>query len=46
MFKRQLSELNGQEIYLRKEQQVAGSSQFKKLEDIAYKVSVLFMAEF
>ncbi len=46
MFKRQLSELNGQEIYLRKEQQVAGSTQFKKLEDIAYKVSVLFMAEF
>lgn len=46
MFKRQLSELNGQEIYLRKEQQVAGSSQFKKLEDIAYKVSVLFVAEF
>lgn len=46
MFKRQLSDLNGQEIYLRKEQQVAGSSQFKKLEDIAYKVSVLFMAEF
>ena len=46
MFKRQLSELNGQEIYLRKEQQVAGSSQFKKLEDIAYKVSVLFMADF
>ena len=46
MFKRQLSELNGREIYLRKEQQVAGSSQFKKLEDIAYKVSVLFMAEF
>lgn len=46
MFKRQLSELNGQEIYLRKEQQVAGSSQFKKLEDIAYKVSVLFIAEF
>lgn len=45
MFKRRLAELNGQEIYLRKEQQVAGSSQFKKLEDIAYKVSVLFMAD-
>lgn len=46
VFKRQLTELNGQEIYLRKEQQVAGSSQFKKLDDIPYRVSVLFQAEF
>ena len=46
MFKRQFTELNGQEIYLRKEQLIEGSSQYKKLEDIAYKVSVLFEAEF
>lgn len=46
VFKRQLTELNGQEIYLRKEQQIAGSNQFKKLDDIPYKISVLFDAEF
>ena len=46
MFKRQLTELNGQEIYLRKEQQIAGSNLFKKLDDIPYKISVLFDAEF
>ena len=46
VFKRQLTELNGQEIYLRKEQQIAGSNQFKKLDDIPYKTSVLFDAEF
>ena len=46
VFKRQLSELNGQEIYLRKEQQIAGSNQLKKLDDIPYKISVLFDAEF
>lgn len=46
VFKRQLTELNGQEIYLRKEQQIAGSNQFKKLDDIPYKISVLFNAEF
>ena len=46
VFKRQLTELNGQDIYLRKEQQVSGSSQFKKLDDIPYRVSVLFQAEF
>jgi hypothetical protein len=34
------------EIYLRKEQQIAGSNQFKKLDDIPYKISVLFDAEF
>ena len=46
VFKRQLTELNGQEIYLHKEQQIAGSNQFKKLDDIPYKISVLFDAEF
>ncbi|MBW0020756.1 hypothetical protein V7T09_05055 [Segatella copri] len=46
MFKRQLTELNGQEIYFRKEQQIAESNQFKKLDDIPYKISVLFDAEF
>lgn len=46
VFKRQHTELNGQEIYLRKEQQIAGSNQFKKLDDIPYKISVLFDAEF
>lgn len=46
VFKRQLTKLNGQEIYLRKEQQIAGSNQFKKLDDIPYKISVLFDAEF
>lgn len=46
VFKRQLTELNGQEIYLRKEQQIAGSNLFKKLDDIPYKISVLFDAEF
>lgn len=46
VFKRQLTELNGQEIYLRKEQQIAGSNQLKKLDDIPYKISVLFDAEF
>ena len=46
VFKRQLTELNGQEICLRKEQQIAGSNQFKKLDDIPYKISVLFDAEF
>ena len=46
VFKRQLTELNGQEIYLRKEQQIAGSNQFKKLDDIPYKISVLLDAEF
>ena len=44
VFKRQLTELNGQEIYLRKEQR--GRNQFKKLDDIPYKISVLFDAEF
>lgn len=46
VFKRQLTKLNGQEFYLRKEQQIAGSNQFKKLDDIPYKISVLFDAEF
>ena len=46
VFKRQLTKLNGQEIYLRKEQKIAGSNQFKKLDDIPYKISVLFDAEF
>ena len=46
VFKRQLTELNGQEIYFRKEQQIAESNQFKKLDDIPYKISVLFDAEF
>ena len=46
VFKRQLTELNDQEIYFRKEQQIAESNQFKKLDDIPYKISVLFDAEF
>ena len=46
VFKRQLTELNGQEIYFRKEQQIAESNQFKKLDDIPYKISVLLDAEF
>ena len=33
-------------FYLRKEQQVTGSSQFKKLDDIPYRISVLLQAEF
>ena len=46
VFKRQLAELNGQEIYLRKEQQVEGCTQFKVTDNIAYRVSVLFTADF
>ncbi len=46
LFKNQLSRLNGQEVYLRMEKQVSDSEQFAYYKEIAYKVSIMFQAEF
>lgn len=45
VFKNQLSSLNGQEVTLKMERQVPNSDQFVPYKEEAYKVSVMFQAE-
>ena len=46
MFKNELSKLNGQEVVLRMEKKLPDSEQFALYKEAAYKVSVMFQAEF
>ena len=46
IFKQTLSRLNGNEVTLRMEKQVAGSEQWTVYKEVAYKVMVMFQAEF
>lgn len=46
MFKNELSKLNGQEVVLRMEKKLPDSEQFAPYKEAAYKVSVMFQAEF
>lgn len=45
VFKNQLSSLNGQEVTLKMEKQVQGTEQFAPYKEMAFKVSVMFQAE-
>lgn len=46
MFKNELSKLNGLEVVLRMEKKLPDSEQFALYKEAAYKVSVMFQAEF
>jgi hypothetical protein len=46
VFKNQLSQLNGQEVTLKMERKLENSEQFTAYKQVAYKVSVMFQAEF
>ncbi len=46
IFRQTLNTLNGQEVKLRLEKQVAGSEQFAHYKELPYKVMVMFQAEF
>lgn len=46
VFKNQLAKLNGQEVILKMERQVAGTEQYVAYKEMPYKVKVMFQAEF
>lgn len=45
VFKNQLSSLNGQEVVLKMEKKIQGSEQFAPYKELAFKINVMFQAE-
>ena len=45
-FRESISHLNGQEVMLRMERQVAGTEQYVLYKQFPYKVNIIFMTEF